>query len=133
MDVAAPSSPAWLGFRWTAWMPLMAAHPLALAQLPSLPGIYRIRRVDRPEELEWIEWEGRGIREVVERLARQVHLPVRPYDDPGSPAMRLWDLRRAGMSFDVSGTPLPARESEGRGLEASLREAYRLAAPAHTQ
>ena len=108
-------------------MPLMAARPPALAQLPSLPGIYRIRRVDRPDELEWIGWEGRGIREVVERLARQVFLPVHPYDDPDSPAVRLWELRRAGLSFGVSGTPLSASDAEGRALESSLREAYRLA------
>ena len=33
---------------------------------------------------------GRRVRETVERLSRQVHLPVRPYDDPASPALALW-------------------------------------------
>lgn len=116
-----------MGFRWTAWMPLMAAHPLAMAQLPSMPGIYRIRRRGSPDHLEWIAWEGRGVREVVERLARQVHMPVRPYDDPTGPALRLWELRlREGTTFEVSGTALSIGPGEGPALARSLREAHLL-------
>jgi hypothetical protein len=116
----------WMGLRWSAWMPLMAAHPLALAQLPSQPGLYRIRRTDQPERLEWIAWEARGVREVVERLSRQVHMPVLPYDDPHSPARALWQLRRdRGISFDVSGAPLDVDDTEGRATLETLREAYR--------
>jgi hypothetical protein len=103
-------------------MPLNAAHPLALAQLPLAPGLYRIRRSDRPGELEWVGWAGRGVREVVERLSRQVHLPVAPYDDPESPARALWLLRqRKGISFEVSGT---AVESGGPDLARSAWESY---------
>lgn len=116
----------WMGYRWTAWMPLMAAHPLALAQLPSAPGLYRIRRQDRPDRLEWIGWDARGVREVVERLSRQVHLPVEPYDDPTGPAGRLWRLRRGeAAGFEVSGAPLPLSPGEGRARAEDLRRAYR--------
>src|SRR2546423_148215 len=89
-----PCSRRWLGYAWSAWMPLLAAHPLALAQLPSAPGLYRIRRVDRQEELLWIGWAKGGVREEMERLSRQVHLAERPYGSPDSPASALWRLRR---------------------------------------
>lgn len=103
----------WLGLRWSTWMPLMAAHPLALAQLPSEPGIYRIRRADLPHRLLWLGWEERGVRETVERLCRQVHLPVEPYDDPRSPALALWRLRsRRGAAFEVSGAALSQSDAE---------------------
>lgn len=104
-------------------MPLNAAHPLALAQLPLAPGLYRIRRADRPVDLEWIGWADAGVREVVERLSRQVHLPVAPYDDPRTPARSLWQLRRdAGVSFEVSGA---AVEGGGPGLASTAWESYR--------
>jgi hypothetical protein len=88
-------------------MPLMAAHPLALAQLPLGPGLYRVRRAGASDGLEWIGWADRGVREAVERLSRQVHLRVEPYDDPATHAHALWRLRRAqSVSFDVSGALL---------------------------
>jgi hypothetical protein len=104
-------------------MPLNAAHPLALAQLPQAPGLYRIRRTDRPDELEWIGWAERGVREVIERLSRQAHLPVAPFDDPTSPALHLWRERRGGVvSFEVSGA---AVEHGGPHLAQSAWTAYR--------
>jgi hypothetical protein len=115
----------WLSYRWSAWMPLMAAHPLALAQLPSGQGLYRVRRADRRQELEWIGWAESGVRETVERLSRQVHLPVEPFDDPQSAACALWRLRRAqGASFEVSGALVPAPEREGWERERAARAAY---------
>jgi hypothetical protein len=125
-DAVAPYlTRSWMGHRWSAWMPLMAAHPLALAQLPAAPGLYRIRRSDAPDRLEWIAWEGRGVRETIERLSRQVHLPVEPYDDPSSPARALWELRRsAGVAFDVSGAAGGASAEEGLRLADELRLAY---------
>jgi hypothetical protein len=63
------------------------------------------------------------VREVVERLSRQVHLPVAPYDDPDSPALALWRQRREdGASFEVSGTAI---ESGGPDLARSAWESYR--------
>jgi hypothetical protein len=103
-------------------MPLNAAHPLALAQLPLAPGLYRVRRADRPFDLELVGWADRGVREVVERLSRQVHLPVAPYDDPANPALSLWRLRRTGISLEVSGA---AVESGGPQLAQSAWDAYR--------
>jgi hypothetical protein len=115
----------WMGLRWTAWMPLMAAHPLALAQLPSDPGFYRLRRCDMPDQLVWIGWEGRGVRETIERLSRQVHLPVEPYDDPTGPARKLWRLRRdAGASFEVSGAAAALENDAGQLRERELRALY---------
>lgn len=108
-DVA-PSAARWMGLRWTAWMPLMAAHPLALAQLPSGAGVYRLRRVDEGERVVGVYPATRGVRETVERLSRQVHLTVEPYDDPVSPARVLWDGRRCGFSYEVSGAPIPHSE-----------------------
>lgn len=108
------TGPDWMGYPWTAWMPLMAAHPLGLAQLPSQSGLYRLRRTGGGGRLVWAGWAGRGVREVVERLSRQVHLPVEPYDDPLSPARELLLLRRReGASFEVAGTPLEMDEFEG--------------------
>jgi hypothetical protein len=108
-------------------MPLMAAHPLALAQLPSEPGLYRIRRSDRPACPLWICWEGRGVREVVERLSRQVAMPVKPYDDPNSPALVLWNLRHSkGASFEVSGASLCHDEAESPIYRDALDAASRL-------
>lgn len=130
MDPAAPSplpymTRHWMGLRWTAWMPLMAAHPLALAQLPYGRGVYRIRRAGRLDRLEWIGWDGRGVREVVERLSRQVHMPVQPYDDPRSPAALLWGLRQAeAAQFEVSGAALPVDEEDGLKRLHVLRAAY---------
>lgn len=127
MDLASPASTEWMGFRWTAWMPLMAAHPLALAQLPSMPGVYRVRRARAPERLEWLGWEGRGIRQTVERLARQVHLPSRPYDDPAGPALHLWQVRQSEHgSFEVSGAALTVSDADGWALQRSLWAAYHL-------
>jgi hypothetical protein len=88
-------------------MPLMAAHPLALAQLPSHPGWLRVRRVDRPQDLSWVGWAASGVRQTAERLSRQVHLPVPPFDDPAVPALSLWrEKREDGASFEVSGAEL---------------------------
>lgn len=114
----------WLGYSWTAWMPLNAAHPLALGQLPLERGLYRIRRAGS-DRLEWIGWAERGVREVVERLSRQAHLPVEPYDDPTVPAHRLWRRRRdEGVSFEVSGAALPAT-TDGHACAERARVAYR--------
>jgi hypothetical protein len=127
MDVrGAPREPEherWMGLHWSAWMPLMAAHPLALAQLPSFPGVYRVRRAGSRHELLWIGWADEGVRQTVERLARQVYLPVEPYDDPQHPARRLWLARRLGTGFEVSGVALPERD--GERTERELRAAYR--------
>jgi hypothetical protein len=71
----------------------MAAHPLALAQLSSAPGVYRVRRAGMSHDLLWIGWARGGIREAVERLSRQVHMPIEPYDDPTGPALTLWKER----------------------------------------
>jgi hypothetical protein len=118
----------WMELRWSAWMPLMAAHPLALAQLPSDAGVYRVRRADRPDRLEWIGWAERGVRDVVERLSRQVHLPVEPYDDPNSPARLLWSMRRTlGIAFEVSGAALPASGEQGERHTRALRDQYQAA------
>ncbi|GAC1399756.1 MAG: hypothetical protein NVSMB52_13350 [Chloroflexota bacterium] len=114
-----------MGLHWSTWMPLMAAHPLALAQLPSEPGVYRVRRARCHDALEWIGWDGRGVREVVERLSRQVHMPAQPYDDPRGPAGVLWKIRQEnGVGFEVSGAQGPIDVSEGKVLQARLRTAY---------
>lgn len=110
-----------MGLRWTAWMPLMAAHPLAMAQLPSEPGLYRIRRVGAAE-LVWLGLAERGIRETIERLSRQAHLPVQPFDDPSVPARMLWSARSSGASFEVSGATVP-NEENGESCLARLRDA----------
>lgn len=123
-------SRVWMGLRWSAWMPLMAAHPLALAQLPSEPGLYRVRRADSRDRLGWIGWAERGVREVVERLSRQIHLPVQPFDEPQSPALALWTLRRtSSVTFEVSGAALLVPDEEGRATQQRLWEAYRIAVP----
>ena len=115
----------WLGHRWTAWMPLMAAHPLALAQLPEQAGLYRLRRAGATDRLEWIGWGPGGIRTVVERLSRQVHLPVEPYDEPASPAHRLWLLRcQEGAAFEVSGAALALDDETGQGRAGALCRVY---------
>jgi hypothetical protein len=115
----------WMELRWSAWMPLMAAHPLALAQLPSEAGVYRVRRADQQDRLEWIGWAERGVREVVERLSRQVHLPVEPYDDPKSPARLLWSMRRTlGTAFEVSGAALMVPGEQGERNTQALRDVY---------
>lgn len=105
-------------------MPLMAAHPLALAQLPLQRGLYRVRRAG-VQELTWIGWAERGVREAVERLSRQVHLPVPPYDDPSAPAELLWRLRHEERtSFEVSGTAL-SESANGQECAAAAWRAYR--------
>lgn len=115
----------WMDYRWSAWMPLMAAHPLALAQLPSDTGLYRIRRVNQPDRLAWIGWAPTGVRQLVERLSRQVHLPVEPYDDPSGPARQLWYLRRhEGAGFEVSGVALLVASPEGQARANMLRDIY---------
>jgi hypothetical protein len=120
-------SKEWMDLRWSSWMPLMAAHPLALAQLPSLYGFYRVRRLDVPTELLHIGWTSRGVREVVERLSRQVHMPVQPYDDPNVPASLLWHLRQEGIGFDVSGAHVPLDDhQEAIRLVEKLRVEYAL-------
>ena len=106
-------------------MPLMAAHPLALAQLPSGAGLYRIRQAMVPARLEWIGWDARGIRDVIERLSRQVHLPVEPFDDPSVPARRLWSLRHhEGKSFEVSGAETVISAEDGAAAVLLLRKEY---------
>ena len=103
-DMKDRGSDDWLDLTWSAWMPLMAAHPLALAQLPSGPGIYRIRRAGSSHNVCWIGPAPNGVRETVERLSRQVHLPVQPYDDPTSPAVHLWqEATTNSIHFEVSG------------------------------
>jgi hypothetical protein len=113
----------WLGLRWSAWMPLMAAHPLALAQLPADPGLYRIRRADTSSDPVWTGWATAGVRESVERLARQVHMPLEPYDDPTGPALALWTARaHAAASFQVSGTPLDPGDERGIAVAQELEK-----------
>jgi len=91
----------------------MAAHPLALAQLPYQSGLYRLRSTSYPDRLVYAGYAEQGIRELVERLSRQVHLPVRPYDDPRGPALHLWVLRRQhGKHFEVSGAAMHATREE---------------------
>lgn len=103
-DADGPLSRRWLGLQWSAWMPLMAAHPLALAQLPSGPGLLRVRRVAGGDALQWAGWVEDGVRQTAERLSRQVHLPVPPFDDPDVPARALWEARRLeGAAYEVSG------------------------------
>lgn len=91
-------------------MPLMAAHPLALAVLPSVSGVYRLRRVDQPGRVLGVYPAEGGVRQMVERLSRQAHLPLEPYDDPGAPARLLWRGRMDGIRYDVSGASLPPDE-----------------------
>jgi hypothetical protein len=99
----------------------MAAHPLALAQLPSAPGVYRVRQAGRPDELVWVGWARGGIRTSVERLSRQVHLPLQPYDDPTSPALTLWQARmRAAASFEVSGAPVEPGTAESEHVTRTI-------------
>jgi hypothetical protein len=113
-SVGNPHDRDWMGLKWSAWMPLMAAHPLALAQLPAAPGVYRIRRADSTGEMLWTGWAHAGIRVTVERLARQVHMPLEPYDDPTGPALTLWKARvRETASFQVSGAPVDPSSDVG--------------------
>jgi hypothetical protein len=50
---------------------------------------------------------------------------MEPYDDPATPALRLWRIRQEERgSFEVSGASLPLSDPDGRALEASLQEAY---------
>jgi len=83
-------------------MPLLAAHPLALQQLPEAPGLFRIRR-EREDKPLLVEHAPRGVRQAVDRLARQVRLPVPPATG-SSVAARLWsEHRKSGIGFQVSG------------------------------
>lgn len=85
-------------------MPLMAAHPLALAQLPAGSGVYRLALADSADRLCAVGWDDVSVRAAVERLSRQVHLPVAPFDDVSGDARQLWQLRRGGAKgFVVSG------------------------------
>jgi hypothetical protein len=111
----------WMGYRWSAWMPLLAAHPLAIAQLPSPPGMYRLRRRELPGRLEYLGWADHGVRETIERLSRQAHMPVEPFDDPRHPARMLWLLRRQGVVIEVSGTAASAEHLDGEQEVAALR------------
>ena len=133
---ADPCSRRWLGYTWSAWMPLMAAHPLALAQLPSAPGLFRIRRTGSAGEMVWIGWAQGGVREEMERLSRQVHLGAQPYGAADSPANGLWRLRREERAaFEVSGAAVesvqdgPETARELRTLHASGLESRRRHAP----
>jgi hypothetical protein len=68
------------------------------------------------------------VREVVERLSRQIHLPVEPFDDPHSPALALWSLHTgSGASFEVSGAAQLVCDEDGRAAAQRLQEVYRLA------
>jgi hypothetical protein len=74
-----------------------------------------VRQAGRPNELVWAGWARGGIRAAVERLSRQVHLPLQPYDDPAGPALTLWQARvRAAASFEVSGAPVDPATAEGK-------------------
>ena len=99
----------------------MAAHPLALAQLPNGPGLYRIRRAG-DDSLIWLARTDGDVRAVGERLSRQVHLPNEPYDEPGGPAAMLRQLRRAGIACEISAVPI-LDDSERAARERSLRAA----------
>lgn len=107
----------WHGLRWSAWMPLNAAHPLALAQLTQAPGFYRIRSATRPVELIHVGYAAEGVRERVERLARQVRLAVPPNDTQIPEAVGLWEVHRArSVSVQVSGAAYDVAESDADGL-----------------
>lgn len=72
------------------------------------------------------------MRQVMERLSRQVHLPVAPYDDPYTDALRLWRLRREShVEFDVSAAALDVSAEIGERAAEELRMAYRSELPAH--
>lgn len=99
--VEAPESRAWRGLSWSAWMPLSAAHPLALGQLPESPGFFRLRRVGRSCPFH-VDYAQEGVRQRIERLSRQSSLRQPPVakDDL---ANLLWnDPQRAGRRFQVS-------------------------------
>lgn len=83
-------------------MPLSAAHPLALQQLPEGPGYFRLRFEGEAEAFR-VEPAERGVREMVERLARQVRLPEAPAASGGL-ALELWRVHRQdGRGYQVSG------------------------------
>jgi hypothetical protein len=83
-------------------MPLAAAHPLALQQLPESPGLFRIRR-ERGADVFYFGAARAGLRRELERLARQIQLPRRPATTDAL-AVQLWESRQAsGVGFQVSG------------------------------
>jgi hypothetical protein len=51
-------------------------------------------------------WAPAGVRVTVERLSRQVHLPVEPYDNSGGLVPQLRRLRADGIGIEVSGAEL---------------------------
>lgn len=118
-----PDGQQYAKLAWSAWMPLMAAHPLALAQLPAASGLYRVRCAAGSRELRWIGWAPGGVRSAIERLSRQVHLPIQPYDDPSGPALILWQERTGhAASFEVSGAAVDLTAAEGERVISALRK-----------
>lgn len=94
--------------KWSAWMPLSGAHPLALQQLSEAPGVYRVRE-ERSHKIVCESRANEGLRQEVERLARQVQLPCPP-SESNPLALCLWNLRRtSGCGFQVSGLTKPSR------------------------
>ena len=91
--------------KWSVWMPLSAAHPLALQQLPEAPGLFRIR----DERTHHMIYEGTshlGLRVEIERLSRQIQLP-QPPTNANPLALELWHARHSsGASFQICGARL---------------------------
>lgn len=84
-------------------MPLAAAHPLALQQLPEAPGVFRLIKEGANDLLE-VGLAEKGLRLEIERLARRIRL-AQPPASSDTLAARLWRLhRREGSSFLISGT-----------------------------
>lgn len=82
-------------------MPLSAAHPLVLQQLPDGAGLFRIRR-EGSNEVMWTGPADDGLRMHIERLARRVRLREPPASDDEL-ANRLWEeMQRTGRDFQVS-------------------------------
>ncbi len=92
-------APGWGGLQWTAWMPLIAAHPLALGQIPEARGFLRVKAVGRTG-LVYVGFVPDGLRFRVERLSRQVSLRLPPSADLA--AVELWEARRRGWELQVS-------------------------------
>lgn len=99
-------------------MPLAAAHPLALQQLPDSPGFFLIRS-ENSQEIMHIGWAKEGLRAYAERLARSVRLaqPPASHDDL---ANRLWnEHRRIGSGYQISGA---RQDIAGKVTLAMLRQ-----------
>jgi hypothetical protein len=90
-------------------MPLAAAHPLALQQLPDATGVFRLRSEGGSETI-YVGAAPHGLRLEIERLARRINLRICP-SSSDSLAVRLWQIHReSGRGFQVSGASVPSAE-----------------------